>query len=1072
MFKSLNKLFAMLLAVSMLLLSTATIIPNPAYANTEAGSEAGGEGNFAMDTYDALRLKWFNKLTGNDQYDPNDSDMAATAASAADRVSNAGGTGYWDSMNKTAGRTSLWSDSASTTESAHVSASYVRLKAMALAYAMKGSRLHRNEALRADIIGGLDWMYANRYHENQKEYKNWWDWEIGSPQNLNDTIVLMYEELTQEQIGAYFRGIDRFVPDPSRRTNLPSLRETGANLLDKALVVAIRGIVAKSGEKIVQAKESLSPVFLYVNDGDGFYEDGSFIQHDYVPYNGSYGAVLISRIPDMFYLLSGSPWTISDPNVGNVYKWVKDSFQPLLYKGAMMDMVRGRAISRQGSGDHGAGRDIILSLLRLAEGAPADQALAIKRMAKGWILSDTTYANYAGNLNIFDMILVKKLLQDDTIPPETELIKHQVFAAMDRVVHLRPDFGFGISMSSKRISSFEMGTGSGAENTKGWHTGYGMTYLYNGDLTQFSKDFWPTVNMLRLPGTTTDGSQGSPLSSWRAYLSPKTWVGGSSVDGLYGAAGMEFDLENSTLTGKKSWFSFDDEIVALGSGITGSDGRKTETIVENRMLNDSGDNRLTVNGEIKPYGAGWSESMTDVKWAHLAGEAANADIGYYFPEPASLSGLRESRSGTWKDINVNGSTNPITRNYMSLAFDHGANPTNGEYAYVLLPNKDADATASYSRQPDVDILSNTPDVHAVRENKLGVTAANFWNAGTMDFIRTYQPASVMVKEEGKELTLSVSDPTHLQSKITVELGKTGVSVISQDDTVTLTRKAPYIRVEIDTAGSIGKTHTIKLKINPNAPEHLPAINKLEVNAASVLYRGDQTTVTMAVYNLGERTPGGKLTLDAPEGWTVQPASFNVPSLEPGEYRLYTAQLDVPKDAEYASHMVTAALKTATVTQSAAKNIEISRRNAALGKPASQSSIAYGGVPERAVDGNTNGSYSGGSVTHTTENAVQPWWQVDLGSSQPIDEIGIWNRTDCCSNRLSDYYVFVSNEPFAGASLAETLEQPGVWAAHRTETAGRTTIVPVGQSGRYVRIQLRGTNALSLAEVQVVPSEQP
>lgn len=80
---------------------------------------------------------------------------------------------------------------------------------------------------------------------------------------------------------------------------------------------------------------------------------------------------------------------------------------------------------------------------------------------------------------------------------------------------------------------------------------------------------------------------------------------------------MDLDPDNSTLSGKKSWFMFDDEIVALGAGITSTDNRKVETIVDNRKLKASGDNVLTVNGEAKPSALGWSESMNQVHWAHL-----------------------------------------------------------------------------------------------------------------------------------------------------------------------------------------------------------------------------------------------------------------------------------------------------------------------------------------------------------------------------------------------------------------------------------------------------------------------
>lgn len=142
-------------------------------------------------------------------------------------------------------------------------------------------------------------------------------------------------------------------------------------------------------------------------------------------------------------------------------------------------------------------------------------------------------------------------------------------------------------------------------------------------------------------------------------------------------------------------------------------------------------------------------------------------------------------------------------------------------------------------------------------------------------------------------------------------------------------------------------------------------------------------------------------------------------------------------------------------------------NLALGKPVAQSSTAYGGVPERAVDGDTNGSWGSGSVTHTEENVGQPWWRVDLGRSQQLGRVDVFNRTDCCGARLSDYYLLVSANPLSD-SLAENLARSDVWVSHQTTQAGSPTTIPVGAAGRYVQVQLAGTGTLSLAEVQVLP----
>jgi hypothetical protein len=121
-----------------------------------------------------------------------------------------------------------------------------------------------------------------------------------------------------------------------------------------------------------------------------------------------------------------------------------------------------------------------------------------------------------------------------------------------------------------------------------------------------------------------------------------------------------------------------------------------------------------------------------------------------------------------------------------------------------------------------------------------------------------------------------------------------------------------------------------------------------------------------------------------------------------------------------------------------------------------------------VDGNVDGAFFDGSVTHTAEDgSAEPWWQVDLGTNVAINEVAVWNRTDCCSTRLSDYYVLVSDHPFTSDSLAASLADPGVTAFHEQGTAGRPSSFPAAVTGRYVRVQLKGNAPLSLAEVEVL-----
>jgi Concanavalin A-like lectin/glucanases superfamily/F5/8 type C domain len=138
---------------------------------------------------------------------------------------------------------------------------------------------------------------------------------------------------------------------------------------------------------------------------------------------------------------------------------------------------------------------------------------------------------------------------------------------------------------------------------------------------------------------------------------------------------------------------------------------------------------------------------------------------------------------------------------------------------------------------------------------------------------------------------------------------------------------------------------------------------------------------------------------------------------------------------------------------------------AIGQPATQSSTAASGLASRAVDGNPEGNFFANSVTHTDYN-TQAWWQVDLGGSYSIPWLNIWNRTDCCPERVSNFYVFVSDAPFTSTDLSATFNQAGVSSYYVAGSAGSPSVLAVGRSGRYVRVQLTGTNYLSLAEVEV------
>ena len=131
----------------------------------------------------------------------------------------------------------------------------------------------------------------------------------------------------------------------------------------------------------------------------------------------------------------------------------------------------------------------------------------------------------------------------------------------------------------------------------------------------------------------------------------------------------------------------------------------------------------------------------------------------------------------------------------------------------------------------------------------------------------------------------------------------------------------------------------------------------------------------------------------------------------------------------------------------------------------------GGAAIRAIDGNIDGQFFNNSVTHT-RNDPQPWWEVDLGNIADITSINLYNRTDCCANRATNYHVFVSDVPFVGTTVAASQAQLGVLDLFDPGQIGRPTTRMVNRTGRYVRVQKAGGGNLSLAEVQVFGSRSP
>lgn len=149
----------------------------------------------------------------------------------------------------------------------------------------------------------------------------------------------------------------------------------------------------------------------------------------------------------------------------------------------------------------------------------------------------------------------------------------------------------------------------------------------------------------------------------------------------------------------------------------------------------------------------------------------------------------------------------------------------------------------------------------------------------------------------------------------------------------------------------------------------------------------------------------------------------------------------------------------------AATVAIPGTNLALGKSAIQSSdSSASNTAAKAVDGVVNGNFTVAAGASTnTESA--PFWEVDLGSSHPINAVQIINRTDNGGVTLKDFNVHVSNFPFSATNTEFS-------SFRHSAMVGSTSHINIYRNARYVRVQLNGTGSLQLAEVQVFGNSTP
>lgn len=684
---------------------------------------------------------------------------------------------------------------------------YGNLLDMAKGYGTKGSAYYKNEELLEDIKLGLEYCYKYYYGPtviSKGTYGNWWQWDIGSPLSLTGILTILENELGVELCKKYLTAFDYLNP-------LPSM--TACNKIWITRCIILSAALQHDGLRIALSNKMTYDVFDYVTSSDGFYTDGSFVQHGNLSYTGGYGLSMINELTNIMYFMNGSRFDWVDDNVNNQYTWVFENFRPCVYDGNFMAAMRGREVSRNTS-ESSAQHTFVTSLIKMQAYAPDDIKPRLESLIRHYMLS--TGKNYASSVPPCLIDYSVSLSQNASIAPANDYFVTKVLAKMDRVVHHGPEYGVCISLSSTRIYKYES---INQENRTGWYQGEGMIYIYT-DGYDYSKDFFLYADPYRMPGVTNNLATRVAVCPNPHPFNSSAFAGGVS-GGKYGVSGfiLGYNVEkvgtgasastfyndrDAKISARKSYFMFDNEIVCLGSGISDVSGKSVITTVENRLIKPG--DVFSVNG-VAVTPSATETTVNDAKTMHFT------NMGGYVFFKTDVDG---------NDITYSKATN--TKSFLQITLNHGVGNTNlnGKYAYVYLPEATASETESYNADPDVEILYRKNAVHAVAEKKLGILGCVFFDADTtinngsgvtaVTSVKATNACTMMIiAESDGSTTVCVSDPTQLQNQLSFTLGINASTVVHADDGVTVTLTDGQAKVMVNTLAHTGGTYTFNIK---------------------------------------------------------------------------------------------------------------------------------------------------------------------------------------------------------------------------------------------------------------------
>ncbi|RIQ10911.1 polysaccharide lyase family 8 super-sandwich domain-containing protein [Jiangella rhizosphaerae] len=769
----------------------------------------------------------------------------------------------WRTALQNAGDGELFAGLPLGTSDPNLNASYQHLYEIALATATPGCALHGDTTARQQVHDGLVWLHDHYYGDQSAGYYgNWFTWEIGISTHAGKTLALLAaaDAAPADLVATYVASMDAYLRNGiDGDVNLDSRFHTGANLADITTNRMIQGALLGDEARIRKAIEDQLTVFATIDpyalrhgNTDGYYADGSFIQHHSVAYTGAYGRALLTRVVQTLKILDGTGFADGAALAPVVQRWVTDGFAPLIFEGWMMEIVKGRSVSRTSTGYTDVAQ-VVEAVVDLADHAddPAPLRGYVKfiRSTSRAALDPVTFVSPISIARYADLIADDTVAPADLNPPA----RCVAFNAMDKTVHRRPGYAFALARSSDRISKYEYMSG---ENLMPWFQGDGAHYLYlsGQDQTQaFGVDYFTTVSPYGLAGVTAPVEErrtipqlygtpyydnpGHPLNFTSSSQSQNTYVyfprgtnahsGGATLD-AYGTAALvqssdvawaakqegilpEDFVVYRNATATKSWFLFDDEIVVLAAGVGDEAGRAVTTTVDARIA--AATDPVTATGALRSGGAWTGPGTADLAWLRYANPAQDAAVGYVF---LSAQPVRIALDTVTRSRRVVRTANPdtaVTKRVLGVTIDHPAGAAPAALAYAVVPHATEAVLTAYAEGP-LEVLANTTDVQAVRHTGLRLTGVNTFTPGRhhAGVLTVDGPASVLARTRaGRLTTVAVSDPTMNRDVVEVLVRGRTLTRVAGDRAVTVSPATGGTLLRVDTRHAYGRSFSVTLR---------------------------------------------------------------------------------------------------------------------------------------------------------------------------------------------------------------------------------------------------------------------